>query len=174
MENLQAPFLQRLSSRDYNTNLLSLAWARRGINKNGEPYFVVRFSYMHTYQITPNKYWKETVKKYNTMWDDNIVVTEEVKKFRRAYTGIQNIPRYQMWKIWNKSFRKVSWLSEQIDKNGNMYYFIPKTKMIPFKTDTRFMLKKDYYIFHQDINKNKTLKNKARLWYSASPLLFKP
>ena len=68
-----------------------------------------------------------------------------------------------MWRIIDKKFTKVSWLALHEDQHGRPYYFIPKTKIIPFKTDTRFVLKKNYYIFHQDINKDLTIKNKARL-----------
>ena len=124
------------------------------------------------------EYWKleelESIKKFHIMWDDNVVVTEEVKEFRKHYKSLNAIPRYQMWRVIDKKFIKVSWLSMHEDQHGRPYYFIPKTKVIPFKTDTRFILKKNYYIFHQDINKNGTLKNKARLWFPVKPWAFQP
>ena len=173
MKDLLAPFIES-GSQGYDTSLQSMAWCRRTKDKNDNPYYMVVFSNKYIYHITPNDYYKDSVKKFYTMWDDNIVVTDEVKKYRKHYKNLHTIPRYLMWRIIDKRFTKVSWLSMHKDQNGKPYYFIPKTRVIPFKTDTRFILKKDYYIFHQDINKNGTLKNKARLWLPVKPWAFQP
>lgn len=173
MKDMQAPFIQS-GSKGYDTSLQSISWARKAKDKHDKLYYIVKFNYKHIYHITLNDYYEETIKKFNTMWDDNVVVTDEVKKYRKHYKNIHTIPRYQMWQVRSDNYNKVSWLSLYKDENGNPYYFIPKTRVIPFKTDTRFMLKKDYYIFHQDINKNGTLKNKARLWFPVKPWAFQP
>lgn len=173
MKDLLAPFMQS-GSKDYDTSLQSMAWARKTKDRHGNTYYMVKFSDKHMYHITPNDYYEETIKKFHIMWDDNVVMTNEVKEYRKRYKNLWTIPRYQMWRIIDKKFTKVSWLALHEDQNGNPYYFIPKTKVIPFKTDTRFVLKKDYYIFHQDINKNGTLKNKARLWFPVKPWEFQP
>jgi len=173
MRELQAPFLES-GSNGYDTSLQSISWARKTKDKNGKLYYVVKFNYKYIYHITPNDYYEESVKKFHTMWDDNVVVTDEVKEYRKHYKNIHTIPRYQMWRVGTNNYTKVSWLALYKDENDNPYYFIPKTNIIPFKTDTRYALKKNYYIFHQDINKNGTLKNKARLWFPVKPWLFKP
>ena len=173
MKDMQAPFLQSGTS-GYDTALQSLSWARRTKDRHGKIYYMVVFNNKYIYHITPNDYYKETIKKFNTMWDDNVVVTDEVKEYRKHYKSLHTIPRYQMWRIIDDKFNKVSWLALHEDSNGEPYYFIPKTRVIPFKTDTRFILKKNYYIFHQDINKNGTLKNKARLWFPVKPWAFQP
>ena len=126
MKDLLAPFMEA-GSEGYDTTLQSMAWCRKTKDNND--------------------YYEDSVKKFHTMWDDNIVVTDEVKKYRKHYKNLHTIPRYQMWRIIDKKFTKVSWLSMYEDQNGKPYYFIPKTRVIPFKTDTRFILKKDYYIF---------------------------
>jgi hypothetical protein len=173
MRDLQAPFEQN-GSKDYDTNLHSVAWCRRTKDKNGKVYYIAKFGQHHVYQITKNDYYDDAIKKFYVMWDDNVVMTDEVKEYRKNYKNIHVIPRYQVWKVVHSKFHKVSWLSLQDDKHGRPYYFIPKTRVIPFKTDTRFILKKDYYIFHQDINKDLTIKNKARLWYPVQPWAFQP
>ena len=146
MKDLLAPFIES-GSQGYDTSLQSMAWCRRTKDKNDNPYYMVVFSNKYIYHITPNDYYKDSVKKFYTMWDDNIVVTDEVKKYRKHYKNLHTIPRYLMWRIIDKRFTKVSWLSMHEDQNGKPYYFIPKTRVIPFKTDTRFILKKNYYIY---------------------------
>ena len=173
MKELLAPFKES-GSIDYDTALNSMAWARRTKDKHGKVYYMVVFSNKYIYHITTNDYYEDAMKKFHIMWDDTIVVTDEVKEFRKHYRSLHTIPRYQMWRIDNNKYNKVSWLNLHEDQNGRPYYFIPKTKVIPFKTNTRFMLKKNYYIFHQDINKDGTLKNKARLWFPVKPWAFQP
>lgn len=173
MKDLLAPFVQS-GSQGYDTALQSMAWARKTKDKHNKTYYMVVFSNKYTYHITLNDYYEDATKKFHIMWDDTIVVTDEVKEYRKRYRSLHAIPRYLMWRLIDNKFTKVSWLSLHKDQNDKPYYFIPKTKVIPFKTDTRFTLKKNYYIFHQDINKNGTLKNKARLWFPVKPWAFQP
>ena len=174
MKDLMAPFISS-GSKDYDTKLQSMAWARRTKDKNGQVYYQVKFSHKYLYHIHENDFYKDSIKKFNTMWDDNVVVTKEVKEFRKHYKNKNQIPRYQLWRIGEGgSYVKCSILSSKVDQHGRPYYFIPKTKVIPFRTNTKYALKKNYYIFHQDINKNGTLKNKARLWFPVKPWAFQP
>ena len=174
MRESMAPFISS-GNKDYDTNLQSMAWARRVKDKNGKIFYSVKFSANFVYHIHNNDFYEESIKKFSTMWDDNVVVTKEVKDFRKHYKSITQIPRYQVWKVGTEGgYTKVSFLSAKEDKNGKPYYFIPKTKVIPFRTNMKYALKKNYYIFHQDINKNGTLKNKARLWFPVKPWAFRP
>ena len=163
---MQAPFVQSFS-KVYQDNLISMAWCQRNKDKKGEIYYYVSFSPRHHYYIFKNLYFEDTMKKFNVMWDKTITITKEVKEFRKHFLNKDMIPYYHIFqKVHANKMIKVSALQLQHDRYDNPYYFILPTRVVPFRTDTRYRLRKKYYIFHEDINKNGTIKNKARLWYA--------
>lgn len=172
---MQAPFIQAFSKL-YHDTLISVAWCHRKKDKNGEIYYVVSFSPRHKYYIFKNIYYEDTMKKFNVMWDKTVTVTKEVKDFRKHFLNKDMIPYYHIFQKVSESGNmvKVSALQLQHDRHDKPYYFILPTKVIPFRTDTRYRLRKKYYIFHESINKNGTLKNKARLWYATKHRTFQP
>ena len=172
---MQAPFIQVFSNM-YQDSLISMAWCQRKKDKNGKIYYLVSFGPRHKYYIFKNIYYKETLKSFNTMWDDNVVMTKKVKEFRKHFKNKNMIPYYHMFQKVNTtdSMVKVSALHLHHDRYDKPYYFILPTKVVPFRTDTRYRLRKKYYIFHESINKNGTLKNKARLWYATNHRTFQP
>ena len=172
---MQAPFIQAFS-KSYDDTLISMAWCHRKKDKNSRVYFVVKFGPRHQYYIFENSFYKDSIEKFNVMWDNTITITKEIKEFRKHFKNIDAIPYYHIFQKVGESGKmvKVSALQLQHDRYDKPYYFILPTKVIPFRTDTRYRLRKKYYIFHESINKNGTLKNKARLWYATKHRTFQP
>ena len=86
---MQAPFIQAFS-KSYDDTLISMAWCHRKKDKNGRVYFVVKFGPRHQYYIFENSFYKDSIEKFNVMWDNTITITKEVKEFRKHFKNIRS------------------------------------------------------------------------------------
>lgn len=160
------------SKEHYNTILYGPTRCKRKKSKNNRVYYEIKFP-RQTFYIFDNKFYKQTIKEFKTIWKKKYKITEEDKVFKKKYKTINSIPKYSMYKkIPGRNSYKVSNVFPRIDRHGKPYYWFQKTVFHPWKSDTRHKITRDYYIFYDGINKNGTIKNNAILWYPDNPWKF--